>query len=307
MFSRIGYAFRETWQSFQRNVTLSVASVLTAAVSLLLAGMSFLIQKAFDQVLANWRDNVQFIVFMNSNASPDQIEAVKATLAEQQNAGLVREAPFFSKEQSFAEFNKLFATNPTIRDTLKLEDMPTQFKVKPVTEDATVVDNLILQFRDRPGVYAVKSQEDYVRVISRLSGFVRWVTTSLWVVLLATAIGLIWNTIRTAMFARRREIEVMKLVGATNWFIRVPFMLEGLLQGLIGALIAGAALLGINQVWTSRITSVTKGLDNTNDLALVYFIVDGSYARTVTFGLIILGMIAGAVGAGIAASRFLDV
>jgi cell division transport system permease protein len=140
-----------------------------------------------------------------------------------------------------------------------------------------------------------------------LSGFIRWVTTGLWIVLLGTAVGLIWNTIRTAMFARRREIEVMKLVGATNWFIRVPFMLEGLIQGLIGSAIASASLVGVNVVWTGRIRSVTSGLGNVNDLALVYFIVSGGYVGSIVVRIVVLGALAGAIGAGIAASRFLDV
>ena len=307
MFSRIGYALRETWQGFQRNVTLTVASILTAAVSLLLAGMSFFIQKSFDQVLEQWSNNVQFVVFMKPDATTDQIAAVKSALDDQQGAGVVKQAPFSDKTQSYEEFKRLFETNPTIRDTLTLQDMPTQFKVAPASQDAEVIDNLILQFKDRPGVLEVKSPEEYVKVISKLSGFIRWVTTGLWIVLLGTAVGLIWNTIRTAMFARRREIEVMKLVGATNWFIRVPFMLEGLIQGLIGAMVASASLLGLNLVWTSRVKSVTNGLDNLNDLALVYFIIDGSYAWSIMIRILVLGALAGAVGAGIAASRFLDV
>jgi cell division transport system permease protein len=166
---------------------------------------------------------------------------------------------------------------------------------------------LIAQFRGRPGVFDVRSPAEYVKVISKLSGFIRWVTTGLWIVLLGTAVGLIWNTIRTAMFARRREIEVMKLVGATNWFIRIPFMLEGLIQGLIGSAIASVSLVGLNVVWTGRIKSVTSGLANVKDLALVHFIVGGGYVGSIVVRLIVLGALAGAVGAGIAASRFLDV
>jgi cell division transport system permease protein len=307
MFSRIGYALRETWQGFQRNWTLTLASVLTAAVSLLLAGMSFFIQKAFDQVLHEWSNNVQFVVFMKPDATTDQIAAVKATLDQQTASGVVRQAPYVDKAATFVEFNSLFSTNQTIRDTLKLDDMPTQFKVSPASEDSAVIGNLILQFQNRPGVEAVKSPEEYVKVISKLSGFIRWVTTGLWIVLLGTAVGLIWNTIRTAMFARRREIEVMKLVGATNWFIRVPFMLEGLIQGLIGSAVASFSLLGINVIWSGRIRSVTSGVGNVKELALVHFIVGGGYVGSVMLRLIILGALAGAVGAGIAASRFLDV
>jgi cell division transport system permease protein len=307
MLSRVGYALRETWQGFQRNWTLTLASVLTAAVSLLLAGMSFFIQKAFDQVLHQWSNNVQFVVFMKPDATTDQIAAVRSSLDDAKAAGIVRQAPFSDKAASYAEFRRLFATNQTIRDALTVDNMPTQFKVSPASTDTAVIDNLILQYKARPGVLDVKSPEAYVKVIAKLSGFIRWVTTALWIVLLGTAVGLIWNTIRTAMFARRREIEVMKLVGATNWFIRIPFMLEGLIQGLIGAGIASVSLVGLNVIWTGRVRSVTGGLGNVNDLALVYFIVSGGYVGSVTIRLLILGALAGAVGAGIAASRFLDV
>ena len=87
MLSRVGYALRETWQGFQRNWTLTAASVLTAAVSLLLAGVSFFIQKAFDQVLEQWSNNVQFVVFMQPDATDDQVAAVRSTLEDQQASG----------------------------------------------------------------------------------------------------------------------------------------------------------------------------------------------------------------------------
>jgi len=307
MLSRVGYALRETWQGFQRNWTLTAASVLTAAVSLLLAGVSFFIQKAFDQVLEQWSNNVQFVVFMQPDATDDQVAAVRSTLEDQQASGIVRDAPYTDKAASYEEFRRLFATNPTVRDTLTEEEMPTQFKVAPASDDSVVINNLIGQFRGRPGVLDVRSPAEYVKVISKLSGFIRWVTTALWIVLLGTAVGLIWNTIRTAMFARRREIEVMKLVGATNWFIRIPFMLEGLIQGMIGSAIASASLVGLNVIWTGRIRSVTEGLSNVKDLALVHFIVGGGYVGSIVVRLIVLGALAGAAGAGIAASRFLDV
>ena len=114
MLSRVGYALRETWQGFQRNWTLTAASVLTAAVSLLLAGMSFFIQKSFDQVLRQWSNNVQFVVFMKPDASQDQIDAVKSALDDQMASGVVRDAPFTGKDESYDEFRRLFSTNPKI-------------------------------------------------------------------------------------------------------------------------------------------------------------------------------------------------
>ncbi len=113
---------------------------------------------------------------------------------------------------------------------------------------------------------------------------------------------LIWNTIRTAMYARRREIEVMKLVGATDWFIRVPFMLEGLLQGMLGGIAASAAMWFINGKWTD---SVEKFPDNAGGFNAM--VVESGLVGIRMLVLIAVGMLVGAIGSGIAVSRFLDV
>ena len=143
--------------------------------------------------------------------------------------------------------------------------------------------------------------EDEFEVISTLSSFVRTVTLIMSLVLLLVAIGLIWNTIRTAMFARRREIEVMKLVGATNWFIRVPFMLEGLLQGLIGGVVSGAGVWGLNSAWTNGVAAFKPGT------GISSLVVPSGYLSGVMIAVLLLGAAIGAIGSAIAASRFLDV
>jgi len=120
-------------------------------------------------------------------------------------------------------------------------------------------------------------------------------------VLLVVAVILIWNTIRTAIFARRREIEVMKLVGATDWFIRVPFILEGLIQGLVGAVVSCAGLWGLNQAWTNGVAGFKPGTGVSS------LIVPDSYANGIMLTLLVIGAVAGAVGSGVASSKFLDV
>ena len=157
------------------------------------------------------------------------------------------------------------------------------------------------QYRTLPGVEAVALAEDEFEVISTLSNFIRVVTLITSLVLLLVAVGLIWNTIRTAMFARRREIEVMKLVGATNWFIRVPFMLEGLLQGLIGGIVSCGGLWLLNSAWTSGVTGFKPGT------GISSLVVPDSYLTSVMFVLLAIGAFVGAVGSAIAATRFLDV
>ena len=301
MFAKIAYAFRETWASFRRNLTLTAAAILTSAIALLLVGTTFLIQRAFENLTVQWRGNVEMIVFVRSDATPEQISLIDQTIRSAPTIIDVGKLRYLDKAASYEEAKRIFAADPVTLSLLTPETIPSQFKVVPLTSDTTLVRSLSEQYRSLPGVEQVALAEDEFQVISTLSRFVRIVTLVMSLVLLFVAVGLIWNTIRTAMFARRREIEVMKLVGATNSFIRVPFMLEGLLQGLIGGVLSCGFLWVLNTAWTNGIASFKAG---TGISALV---VPSSYLSGVMLILLAIGALAGAVGSAIAASRFLDV
>ena len=300
MLARISYAFRETFASFRRNVTLTAAAIITSAVSLLLVGSTFLIQRAFDNLLTRWKGDVELIVYVRSDASTEQIQLIDDALRSQPSIIDVERLRYLDQAESYAEAEKLFAGDPGTLRLLTPENIPSQFKVVPIAEDSSLVRELGEQFRQLAGVKEVAYAQDVFDVVSRVSQFIRVATTAMSIILLIVAVGLIWNTIRTAMFARRREIEVMKLVGATNWFIRIPFMLEGLLQGMIGGVLACGGLYGLNSAWSGAV-------DDFNDTELAALVVSDGYVSSVMLILLLIGALAGAVGSGIAASRFLDV
>ena len=300
MLSRITYALRETKASFQRNVTLTAAAIVTSAVSLLLAGSTFLIQRAFDNLLTRWKGDVELIVFLRTDITPEQLDYVTTQLEAQPNVVDVDKLRYLDQEESFAEAQRIFAGDPSTLRLLTVENTPAQIKVVPATDDAELLRQLGGQWEAYPGVLTVAYAQDTFDVVSRVSNFIRVVTTGMSAVLLIVAVGLIWNTIRTAMFARRREIEVMKLVGATNWFIRIPFMLEGLLQGLLGGLLSCLGLWGLNAAWTSQVKTF-------EDAELSALVVTPSYLHFVMLLMLVIGALAGAIGSGVAASRFLDV
>lgn len=300
MLARISYAFRETFASFRRNVTLTAAAIITSAVSLLLVGSTFLIQRAFDNLLTRWKGDVELIVYVRSDATTEQIQLIDDALRSQPSIIDVERLRYLDQAESYAEAEKLFAGDPGTLRLLTPENIPSQFKVVPIAEDSSLVRELGEQFRQLAGVKEVAYAQDVFDVVSRVSQFIRVATTAMSIILLIVAVGLIWNTIRTAMFARRREIEVMKLVGATNWFIRIPFMLEGLLQGLIGGVLACGGLWGLNSAWSGAV-------DDFNDTELAALVVSDGYVSSVMLILLLIGALAGAVGSGIAASRFLDV
>ena len=301
MNARIAYAFREMWASFRRNLTLTVAAILTSAIALLLVGTTFLIQRAFDNLLVQWRGDVEMIVFVRSDATPEQISLIDQTIKAAPTIIDAEKLLYLDKTQSYEEAKRIFVGDPVTLSLLTPDNIPSQFKVVPITQDPELVRSLSEQYRSLPGVQDVALAEDEFQVISTLSRFVRTVTLVMSLVLLVVAVGLIWNTIRTAMFARRREIEVMKLVGATNWFIRVPFMLEGLLHGLLGGIASCGGLWVLNSAWTNGVAGFKPGT------GISSLVVPSSYLTGVMLMILAIGALVGAIGSAIAASRFLDV
>jgi cell division transport system permease protein len=302
MFSRLSYTFREMSASLRRNLTLTVAAVITSSVSLLLFGLTLLIQRGFDNQLSQWSGGVELIVYVENDASPEQIDLVRSALEKTPDVIDTTQLQYLDVDQSLVEAQRLFAGDPETLQLLTAENIPTQFKVVP-TEEATpeLLTQLALGFEELPKVVKVAFPSDQIEVLATLRGFIGLRLYLITGFLLLSAVLLIWNTIRTAMFARRREIEVMKLVGATNWFIRLPFMLEGLLQGLIGGVVASGAMLLFNANWTSGVKSFPS------ESGFGAFVVTGSYPMWIVFWIIVLGMLVGAIGSGTAASRFLDV
>ena len=301
MIARIAYAFREMWASFRRNLTLTVAAILTSAIALLLVGTTFLIQRAFDNLLVQWRGDVEMIVFVRSDATPEQISLIDQTIKAAPTIIDAEKLQYLDKTQSYEEAKRIFVGDPVTLSLLTPDNIPSQFKVVPITQDPELVRSLSEQYRSLPGVQDVALAEDEFEVISTLSRFVRTVTLVMSLVLLVVAVGLIWNTIRTAMFARRREIEVMKLVGATNWFIRVPFMLEGLLHGLLGGIASCGGLWVLNSAWSNGVAGFKPGT------GISSLVVPSSYLTGVMLMILAIGALVGAIGSAIAASRFLDV
>jgi len=299
MALRVDYVLRETASNLKRNFSLTFASLITVVVSLSLVGAALLIRQGVQNATQQWQGGVEFIVYMNPDASQDQIDAVGNSLRENPE---VADVEFFTKDDAFREFQDLYRDSPEFRDLVDSPDiLPTSWRVTPSTSDPQVIEQVGQQYVSQPGVYTVAFEQDAVEALFNASNALRNGVLVAALVLLVAAGLLILNTIRTAIFARRREIEVMKLVGATNWFIRVPFMLEGMIQGLIGAGLAYGTTVILNDVIQDR---AQEG----QSLALLdNFFVSGSDVHSTGLLLLVVGVLVGTVGSGIAVTRFLDV
>ena len=301
MLSRLGYTMRETFASFRRNVTLTAAATITAAVSLLIFGLTLLIQEGFNNLLQRWEGGVEMIVFVNPGTQADGLQLIEENL-DQQVGTTINSWTYCDVTCSLLDADVVLRGDPTTRELLNETNVPTLYKIVPTEgTDVEFLRALKESYLTFPSVLTVTLAEDQLDLVSKLQGFVNTYTNGLWIALMFASGLLIWNTIRTAMFARRREIEVMKLVGATDWFIRVPFMLEGLIQGVLGAAGAVGAMLFINSRWS---VGVQNFPDSSGMTALV---VNDGYQLKVAVLILVFGAFVGTVGSGIAASRFLDV
>jgi cell division transport system permease protein len=298
MLSRITYVFREMWASLSRNVTLTIAAVITATVSLVLFGLTLLVQRAFENQLQQWTGGVEMLVYMENQADDASLALVSDQLRQQTT---VQEVRFCDKQCSLDVAKELFAGSDETLSKLNLDNITPYFSVIPTSQDdADLLIQLRSRFEELPNVRNVLYPQEQIDILAKLKGIIGVRTWVMSLLLLFASVLLIWNTIRTAIFARRREIEVMKLVGATNWFIRIPFMLEGLLQGLFGGLLASIFVWILNDNWTSAVSTFPF------EAGLSSFVVPT--APWGVIGILLgVGAVVGAVGSATASSKFLDV
>ncbi len=237
---------------------------------------------------------------MNKDAQPQQIESVGAEL---RNSPDIKKVNFVDKQAAYQEAQTLFAGQPDVLESLTIEAMPPSYRVVPAQPELikTVGD----RFEQRPGVKDVTYAEEQIK---DLLSATRTQQISLLVVaiaLLASASLLIFNAIRVAIFSRKREVSVMKLVGATNWFIRIPFMFEGFLQGFLGGAVAFASVMVIRFALGGTATN-----SDSLDLLLAPSVLSSvTIPQAVISGAIIVGVgvAVGVFGSLVAVRKFLHI
>jgi cell division transport system permease protein len=297
---KIDYIARETANNLRRNVTLTIAAVMTVAVSLALFGSTVLLNQGVDNVSARWRDGIELIAFLKTEITPEQRDAIEASLDDNPE---VSDVEYVDRDESHAEAMRLFERNEAMRAKLEADPelVPDSYRVTPTSSDVNLMESMGEQLAAQPGVLQVTDVSESVKTVTGVSNFAQRAMLVVGVGLLVAALLLILNAIRMAMFARRREIEVMKLVGATNWFIRIPFMLEGIIQGLVGAVLALGAVFALDRFMQSA-------AENEDYRAIMEgFVATSTELWTTAAVVVVLGVVIGAAGSGWALSRFLKV
>ncbi|HJM32662.1 MAG TPA: permease-like cell division protein FtsX [Acidimicrobiales bacterium] len=295
---RLWYYLRETVLSIWRNLSLTLAAILTVAVSLALVGASMMIREGAERATAQFQEGVEFIVFMNPDADVEQDAAIRRVL---DSSPSIAGYNYIDKAAAYDEFETLFADKPELVESVTPDVMPPSYRIVPTDRSAANVNELANQFAAQPGVREVATATEAIRQIDDFSTRVSQALLIAALVLVGVSALLILNTVFTAIGARKQEIEVMKLVGASNWFIRIPFMLEGTIHGLIGAAMAIPVLFVVDN-------KVMAFFQESDAVPLFRgFAVPEGFVWDTSIWLLILGGAVGMIGSAVAVTRYLDV
>jgi cell division transport system permease protein len=289
---RLGYFLSEAVTNLRRNLLMTIAAISTVAISLLLLGGVQILGKTITKMTDDWEREVEVQVFLRNNASAGEESAIREDLSQMRE---VVNIDYVSKEEALDEFAHDY---PDFAKSLPGDALPASYKVE--LTDAQFAEEVAARIRGAGGVDSVKFGGSVVKTLLQVNSLLRTVTLVMSGILMVAAVALIANTIRLAIYARREEIGIMKLVGATNWFIRVPFMLEGVFAALIGAIVSTAVVVGTLKIVFSALGERFLFLEN------VLTFTDGEVAQ-VTLVLVAVGGVVGLVGSYMAVRRFLQV
>jgi len=290
---RLKYFAGEAVVNLKRNLFMTIAAISTVAVSLFLLGGVIVLGHIVNNVVGKWEGKVEVNVFLRDDISPTQQVDLQASIKGMPE---VQDVYYDSKQQAYDEYKQMFAGSPTLIQNVDPNALPASFRVK--LHDPNKVDSVRSQIIGRAGVDSVTFGGDAVKKLLRINALLRTISLVMTILLLTAATVLIANTIRLAIYARRREIGVMKLVGATNWFIRVPFIFEGVVEAVAGAMVAAGVIWLAKMLWLDRLSS------------FLAFLPIGITAATVAkmfLVLVIVGISVGALGSTLALRRFLEV
>lgn len=279
---RVEYLVAEAASNLRRNILLVLGAILALFISLLLIYMGFIVNEMARKSTIRFQEGITIIGWLD-----DASLAEHTTIREEVDSWAeVRRTIYVSKAEAWEEFTDLFSDNPTLIEEVDPSAMPASVRIE--LADNELHDSVVARLTRVPGVDEVAQQPDEVEAAIKTSQGLQLLMLIIGSVLGVSAVVMISNTVRMAIYARREEIGIMKLVGASNWFVRTPFLMEGMVEGLVGG---GLALLA---GWFGYRTYI-DGLD----LGLIETTVDDPYL--LSRGLLVLAI---GIGMGILGSLF---
>jgi cell division transport system permease protein len=256
---RIQFVVQEIWIGLRRNLTMTIALIVTVAIAMALFGTGLLIKAQVDSSKDYWYDRVEVSIYLCSKTSTNQ-SCNKADRTDAQRDQLERDlqampqvskVEYESKEQAYARFKERFSSTPGFVQSTKPGDIPDSLRVrlKNPQEYKTVAQAV----NGRPGVDQVINEQEILKRFFRILNGLQWAALLIALIQVFAAVLLVANTIRLSAFNRRRETGIMRLVGASNIYIQMPFILEGAIAGLVGGLFSAVLLIGAKTFLIDRL------------------------------------------------------
>ncbi|HEX4401458.1 MAG TPA: permease-like cell division protein FtsX [Galbitalea sp.] len=306
---RFGLVLSEAAQGLRRNVAMVISVILVTFISLTFVGAAILMQMQIGQMKGYWYDRAQVAIYFctsidntgactGSDASAAEIAAVKAQLDSTALKPYIKRVSFESHQEAYDNFKSQFAGSPLLAFT-KPSMLNESYRVN--LKDPNQAEIIIEGTSSLAGVQDVEDQRAYLDQIFAVLNAASFTAIGLATLMLIAAVLLIATTIRLSAFSRRREIGIMRLVGASNRYIQTPFVLEGVFAALIGSLLAGGAIVAIVQLFVKDYLASPAVLGSTTTL------IGPADAWLVVPILIVLGALLASLSASAAISRYLKV
>lgn len=301
---RAQFVLSEIWIGLRRNLTMTIAVIITVAISLSLFGTGLLINQQVNEMRRFWDERIQMTVFLcteNSTTSvcqeegPATDEDRQAIEDELQAMPEVTDVRYVAPDEAYADFEERFASDEALVEATEEGDIPDNFRVS--VRDANEVDLVSDRIATLDGIDTISDDQAVLDQFFNLLDGLKWGALTVAFVQLAAAALLIGNTIRLSAYSRRRETGIMRLVGASNFYIQLPFLLEGVVAGLLGGFIASAFIVGAKFTLLDRVQDWFQ-FDITLGLGSVFYVIGVT---------IILGVLICLVASFITLRRYLKV
>jgi cell division transport system permease protein len=300
-----GYFVGEAFQSFRRNWVMSLVAVTIIYISLLVMGAFFLTGTLLNKVVSSFEQKVSISIFLKDGAAPADVQALQQNLVGDKR---IKGVDYVSKAQALEKFKERTKNVPQLVEQLRGNPLPASLEVslvdprqvravvKTIEADANLAK--VIKNPANPEADDIKYAQEVVDRLFQATNVVRLFVAVFMVLLFIVSLVLIGNTIRLAIYSRRREIGIMRLVGASNWFISTPFLMEGVIQSTIGALLAILTLVLAQSFIVPWLQSTLRFLPVT---------ITASALGQLSALLLLSGIVIGLVGSGMATRRYLKV
>jgi cell division transport system permease protein len=262
---RASFLFSEVATGLRRNITMTVAMILTTAISLSMLGGGMLVVRTIEQMQQDYQQRTETVVYLSADISANDTGCTSSTCSalrgQLEATSGVQSVVFENRQAAYARFQRIFEGQPELLQLARPEALPASLRVQ--VSDPARVPSILKEFTGRPGVDRVKDQGEYVQQLFQALNGLRDATFVIGLIQALAAMLLISNTIQVSAFTRRTEVGVMRLTGATRWYTQLPFVLEALVAGVIGGVLAIVGLV------TAKAALLDRVLAGVFDAALV--------------------------------------